>query len=98
MLSCMDPCTYLRIHCLLLDDSGGTVGARRAKKTRDESRKGQFVRQDRGSSSSALQARAKRASVQTPIVEASSSDDIEEETCVANDPSAEEEEEEVEEE
>src|ERR1041384_7764134 len=99
MLSCMDPCTYLRIHCLLLDDSRDTVGARRAKKTRDGSGQGHFVRQDRGSSSSALQDRGKRTSVRAPIVEASSSDDFEEETYVANEPSVEdEEEEEVEEE
>src|SRR4051812_14490303 len=96
--SCMDPCTYLLTHCLLLDDSGGTVGARRAKKTRDDSGQGQFVRQARGSNSSAIQDRAKRASVRAPIVEASSSDDIDEETYVANEPSVEEEEEEEEEE
>ena len=77
MLSCMDPCTYLRIHCLLLDDSGDTVGARRAKNTRDGSGQGHFVRQDRGSSSSALQDRGKRTCVRAPIVEASSSDDFE---------------------
>ena len=93
----MDPCTYLRIHCLLLDDSGDTVGARRAKKTRDGSGQGQFVRQEHGTSSSTPQDRAKRASVRAPIVEGSSSDDIEEETYVANEPRAEEEEEEEEE-
>src|SRR4051812_37946853 len=98
MFYCMVPCTYPRIHCLLLDDSGDTVGARRAKKVRDVGGKGQYVRQERGSSSSALQDRAKRASVRAPIVEGSSSDDIEEETYVENEPSAEEEEEEEEEE
>ena len=80
----------------MLDDSGGTVGARRAKKTRDGSGQGHFVRRDRGSSSSALQDRGKRSSVRPPIVEASSSDDIEEETFVAREPSEEEEEEEEE--
>src|SRR3954468_7294397 len=96
MFSCMDPCTYLRTHCLVLDDSGDTVGARRAKKTRDGRGQGHFVCRDRGSSSSALQNCGKRTSVRAPIVEASSSDDVEEETYVANDPSAEEEEEEEE--
>ena len=84
----MDPCTHLHTHCLLLDDSGDTVGARRAKKTRDGSGQGQFVRRDRGSGSSALQDRGKRTSVRAPIVEASNSDDFEEETYVANVPSA----------